>query len=260
MFLEGGVRANGTIRMELTDEKTAVVLGQDYQVLENEISGNGSASGDMNGIPVRGNWTMNGTEYWDVLSLKRVFTSTTISLEGGINPGFGFVNFTMSVTSRTKNKILSDEWSYPFEAGHNGTVQVERHYNQTTVISIQGLPDNTSSVNQQGTVFVQYECVHEEALVIPAGEFQTFTLKISEEDNSYEMNYYSPKAGAGVRVLRYDPKGEEIGDWELKSYSYAGSQKSSDNTVVIYLMTSLIIVVLAAVFITLIVKRRARKA
>jgi hypothetical protein len=212
----------GTIDMEIVGENTITVGSSSYSAVENAVSGAGTFSGTLLAMPVSGNWTMTGTEYWDTQSNERVSTSLTSEMDGTVNTGMGLANLSVTSTVTTETEIVSDGWEHPIDVGQTGTVQVNLFYNLTVLIDIQGMGPMAIYDEVQAPSVINYECTEKTTITVEAGTYQVYLVEITNGDGSKEVNFYLPQAGAGAWIERYDPSGAKIGDYMLQSFSYRG--------------------------------------
>lgn len=214
----------GTVQMDILGESSLTVGSSSYTVVENSITGEGTFTGALMNMTTQGNWTMTGTEYWDVHSNERVSTEVTVELDGTVYNGQFFLNLTSSATEITRNEIISDGWQHPIEVGQTGTVQVNRYYNMTSITEIEGMGQIPMYYEYDGPFEINYSCVEMVAITVEAGTYEVHVVNITNLDGSREVNYHLPDAGAGAKIERYDPFGTKVGEYALESYSYEGPE------------------------------------
>jgi hypothetical protein len=222
MTVQSTIDMVGTIDMEIVGESSISVGSSSYSAIENAVSGEGTFSGTLLDMPVSGNWTMTGTEYWDTESNERVSTSITSEMDGTVNTGMGLANLSVISTVTTETEIISDGWQHPIDVGHTGTVQVNLSYNSTVLIDIQGMGPMAIYNEVQTPSVINYECPKKAKITVEAGTYDVYQVEITNGDGSKEINFHLPEAGAGAWIERYDPSGEKIGDYMLQSFSYQG--------------------------------------
>jgi hypothetical protein len=225
MTQQSKIEMSGTIQMDILGESSLTVGTSSYTVVENSITGAGTFTGTLMNMTTEGNWTMTGTEYWDVQSNERVSTEVTVELDGTVFSG-QFLNLTSSTTEVTRNEILSDGWQESIEVGQTGTVQVDRYYNMTSITVIEGMGQIPLYFEYDGPFEIYYSCTETETITVEAGTYEVHVVNITNYDGSREVNYHLPEAGAGARIERYDPFGARVGLYELKSFSYDGPEDS----------------------------------
>ncbi|MCK5290671.1 MAG: DUF835 domain-containing protein [Thermoplasmata archaeon] len=225
MTEQSTIDITGTISMEILGENTIHVGSSSYSAVENEVSGEGTFSGTLLDMPVQGDWTMTGTEYWDPQSNERVSMSVTSEMDGTVNTGMGLANLTISSTITTETEIISDGWEHPIDVGQTGTVQVNLSYNLTVLIEIEGMDPMASYDDVQAPSMINYECTEKTKITVEAGTYEVYVVEITNGDGSKEINFHLPEAGAGAWIERYDPSGEKIGDYTLKSFAYRGADE-----------------------------------
>ncbi len=222
MVQQSTIELIGTIEMEIVGENTLVVGASSYDVVENSVSGYGTFSGLLMNMSAQGDWTMTGTEYWDVDSNERVSTEVTVQLVGTVFNGLTTLNLTSTSTETTRNEILQDNWQHPIEVGNAGVVQLDRFYNLTALTEIEGIGQIPMYYEYDGYYEVSYSCEEETTITVDAGTFDVYLVNVTNYDGSREMNYNLPEAGAGAKIERYDPFGAKVGEYTLKSFSYKG--------------------------------------
>jgi hypothetical protein len=223
MTEQSTIQLTGLITMEIVGESTISVGSSNYTVVENAVEGQGTFAGTLLDMPANGNWTIIGTEYWDVQSNERVSTEVTSEMEGTVYTGLGLLNFTMTSTVTTETEIVSDGWQHPIDIGQTGTVLVDIYYNMTTLIEIDGMGPMAFYDEIQAPSQISYECEEKTTITVGAGTYEVYVVEITNGDGSREMNFHLPQAGAGAWIERYDPSGEKIGDYMLQSFSYRGA-------------------------------------
>ncbi|MEE9116518.1 MAG: hypothetical protein V3U09_06450, partial [Thermoplasmata archaeon] len=227
MTEQSTIDMTGTISMEIMGESTIDVGSNSYSAIENEVSGEGTFTGTLLDMPVQGDWTMIGTEYWDTLSNERVSTSVTSEMDGTVNTGMGLANLTISSTITTETEIIFDGWQHPIDVGQTGTVQVNLFYNLTVLIEIEGMGPMAIYDEVQAPSVITYECTEKTTITVEAGTYEVYVIEITNGDGSKEINFYLPEAGGGAWIELYDPSGEKIGDYTLKSFAYRGADESA---------------------------------
>lgn len=222
---------SGSVWMGIVGEDTIHVGNSSYTVLENEAEGSGFFTGTVMGTPAEGEWALTGTEYWDVQSTERVDTHLSVAMEGTMDFGLYQLNMTMTSTTRTQDDIVSDNWHYPIEVGQTGTVQMNKFYNMSVNIEVEGMSP-TVIYNETETPYqVNYHCEDLATITVEAGTYEVYVINKTGIDGSREITYYLPEAGAGAKIERYDPYGFKIGEYALKSFSYNGSEDPAPNTI-----------------------------
>ncbi|MFQ6060219.1 MAG: DUF835 domain-containing protein [Thermoplasmata archaeon] len=222
---------SGTVSMEIVRENTVVVGDSTYDVVENEISGGGTFTGTMMEMSAEGSWTLTGHEYWDVEGVERVSTFLTIEAEGRIDFNLYQLNFSMATTTRTEDDIISDTWHYPLEVGQTGSLRVNRYFNKSYRIEIEGMDPVLVYNESQEIHEVNYTCEGVMTITVEAGSFEVYLINKTGSTGSKELNYYLPEAAAGAKIEIYSASGERVAEYSLRSYSYDGP----DGTVNTYL-------------------------
>lgn len=225
MTRQSTIDMTGTISMEILGENTIHVGSSSYSAIENQVSGEGTFSGTLLDMPVQGDWTMTGTEYWDTQSNERVSKSVTSEMDGTVNTGMDTANLTISSMITTETEIISDGWQHPVDVGQTGTVQVNLSYNLTVLIEIEGMEPMAIYDEVQAPSVINYECTEKTTITVEAGTYEVYVVEITNGDGSKEINFHLPEAGAGAWIERYDPSGEKIGDYTLKSFAYRGADE-----------------------------------
>ncbi|MFQ5884103.1 MAG: DUF835 domain-containing protein [Thermoplasmata archaeon] len=219
------IQLSGSVWMGIVGEDTVIVGANSYQVVENEVSGSGSFTGTVMDLPAEGNWVLTGTEYWDEQSVERVDTYISVVMEGALDFGLYQANLTITSTTRTQDDIISNTWQYPILVGQSGSIVMDKYYNNSVVIEVEGMPP-VQMYNETQTLYqVDYECEELTTITVGAGTYEVYVINKTGADGSREINYYLPEAGAGARIERYDPYGFMIGEYDLQSFSYSNGEE-----------------------------------
>lgn len=224
MTQQSTIHMTGTVQMEILGKTSFTVGSSSYTVVENSITGNGTFTGNLMNMTAQGNWTMTGTEYWDVDSIERIGTEVIIELDGTVFNGQSSLNLTSSTTEISHTEILSTDWHHPIEVGQTGIVQVNRYYNMTSITEIEGMGQIPTFLEYDGPSQISYSCTEMETITVEAGTYEVYVVNITNHDGNREMNYHLPEAGAGARIEHYDQFGSKIGNYELRSFSYEGPE------------------------------------
>jgi hypothetical protein len=228
MTEQGMLVMSGSISMEIVGEDTITIGDNSYDVVENEIGGSGTFTGLIMNMSAEGHWAVVGTEYWDVQTVERVSTYLSTEAEGTVDAGLFQLNFSMTSTVTTKDDIISDSWQYPVDVGNTGLVRVDRHYNMSVTIEIDGMPPVSMYNETQAVIDVNYHCEAETTITVGAGTYEVYVINKTDSSGSREMNYYLPEAAAGAKIERYGPLGEMIGEYDLQSFSYEGPEEPTN--------------------------------
>jgi len=225
MTEQSTIDMTGTITMEIVGEEALVVGTHTYDVVENSVSGDGSFTGTLMGMTAEGDWTMTGTEYWDTQSTERVSTELTSDLEGTVFTGEYLLNFTLTSTITTHSEVILDGWQHPIGMGQTGFVHLNKFYNMTALVEIEGMGPMAIYDEYEGSYQIDYSCEETTTITVEAGTYEVYVVNMTNGDGSTEINYHLPEAGAGAKIERYDSLGVKVGEYTLKSFSYEGPEE-----------------------------------
>jgi hypothetical protein len=194
----------------LTNEVTSTsVLVSGYDCTEFTMTGGGTNSGGV--ISGQGSWTMNGKQYETKTNYSKVKSSNTMESSTA--------TFNETIMTATDFNPPQDSWSFPLFVGKNWTTITTQ-----TIVSQHILNGDYSQGNETKKVTFNFIVLRTEDIVVPAGEFQTFVLRMVLIDNTPNNGtssdfYYSAKAHNTVKELDYLPSGNLVFSLELLNYS-----------------------------------------
>jgi hypothetical protein len=255
-----GLTLEGTIRAESVGKERITVAGTEYETTVLSWSGEGTYTGMPMGMEMSGNWTISGFQYFqesnDVLikSIEHYILEGTYSFPGTSG------DWSYNYHNETLSNLLMDEKSSEMDVGSLGYT-VANVTSQVTLL--QGMDGNIidSLINHTFEETIFYNCTKKETIIVPAGKFETYQIKITKPDGSYKLDWRSPEVGHSVKMEIYDNNGVKQGSMELKEYYQ--EQESTSNTLFgmspsTFLVIASLIIVVVIILIFLLVVRRKR--
>ncbi|MDI6916235.1 MAG: hypothetical protein QMC80_00380 [Thermoplasmatales archaeon] len=203
-----GTEMSGTMVMKVTGTGIISVNGTDYDVWIMKTSGEISFTGYMGS----GTSTTNGTAYIQKTDLATVKTITDTEMTGTSSWG----NTHSSEHIETTYDPPKDDFDFPVKVGETWMVVT----NETTYMSSTH-DGETWEENYTDTITTNYKCISMETIHVPAGTFETYKIRSSEEDSEYyDIMYYSVDIGLFVKMENYDETDEIVATAELTYYQY----------------------------------------
>jgi hypothetical protein len=202
----------GTLTNEVTNTS---VLVSGYDCTEFTMTGGGTTSGG-------GSWTMNGKQYEAKIDFSTVKSSNTMESSSA--------TFNETIITATDYNPPRNSWSFPLFVGKNWTTTTTQ-----TMFSQHILNGDYSQGNENRNVMFSFAVLRAEDIVVPAGEFQTFVVRMVLIDNTLNNGtssdfYYSAKVHNTVKELDYLPNGNLVFSLELLNYSIAETTTTSTPT------------------------------
>ena len=196
----------------LTNEVTSTsVLVSGYDCTELTMTGGGTNSGGV--ISGQGSWTMNGKQYETKTDYSTVKSSNTIESSTA--------TFNETIMTAVEYNPPQNSWSFPLSVGKNWTTTTTQTTNSQHILN-----NYSTKGNETKQVTFNFAVLRTENITVPAGEFQTFVVRMVFVDNTPNNGtssefYYSAKAHNTVKELDYLPNGNLAFSLELLNYSVA---------------------------------------
>ena len=191
----------GTMTEEITSTS---VLVSGYDCTEFTITGGGTNLGTW----FTGTWTMNGKQYETKTDYTTTRTENTLDS--------ATTAFNETITTETNHNPPLNNYAFPLYVGKNWTSTTTRAI--TSKHYLYGAWTNGTS-NQITTQ--NFSVLRTEDVQVPAGNFQTYLIRMTDSGGSSSDIYYSEKAQKQVKELDYMPGGSLIFSLELLSYNVA---------------------------------------
>jgi hypothetical protein len=195
--------------------------------------------------------------------MSEVKTDYSTSKDGGtlevtVTSSFGTMETTIAASSGAITTILASETDYnpplesnkgfPFSVGKNWTA-----VSNETLTSNDNINGKNVNMNSSKISTYDYVVLRTENTKIPAGEFQTYVIRMTKDDGTGSEIYYSPEAHVQVKEFDYGPQGNTGFSLELLNYRVAGSQSSFP------LVTAVIVAAASLVVVGMVVALAARQ-
>ena len=256
-----GMNIEGDREIKIIEKDKLTIGGIDYSVFVVSMSGSGTFNGLLNGVQMLGSWSADGREYYEDLKLGLVKYSFNSEFSGTWSYSGNNGPLDMSMSNETTYDIISSDWEYPIDVGDQGTV----HLKATTHISIHIDYGSGYSVYDDSDDLTYYEdvthtCLKTERINVPAGAFDTYFVKEQKADGSYYLHWYSPAAGASVKVESYDIDGNMNSNIKLVSYSYKGPVANFLAENLLYILALIIIPIVIVIIILLVMRTKKKSA
>ncbi len=247
---------SGTIIMRVTGSTTITANETNYDVWSVEWEGNGTfVSGGMSGT-----WTItNSVEYCkksDFATVKRVMNMNMSGTYGT----YSFSSLTHNETTynppigASKTIHVGDQWSVSSTATSYETMHMEFSEH----------PELTQDTSKNSTYDASksYICLKKETVAVTAGTFDTYVVKSTSPDGSYDMDYLCSKVGSAVKSESYNSDGENTMTIELVLYSYTGLEEEGvlgEKLAGIPVLYWLVIIVIVIVIVIAVVALKRKK-
>lgn len=207
----------GTVTEEITsDSRIISQYGSSYECYESNVTGGGTVYGQLFGEGITGTWVMKAKDYYQKSDLSLVKMTSEIEAV--------FMYATVSVTM---NQIMEVVYNPPLEGNKGFPLTVGESWSATTTETTmtQTTYDGEVDSSTNSTTFtMNYFVLRSELITVSAGSFDTFVIRRTDPDGNYMETYYSPKAGANVKIRSYNATGEPEVVLDLIEYSYAAAE------------------------------------
>ncbi len=194
----------GTTTNEITSTSVSV---SSYDCTEFTLTGGGTTSG-------QGTWTTNGTQYETKTDYSTPKSEITLDTKTS--------TFNETITTITDYNLPMNNSDFPFYVGKNWTATTTQTL--TTKHILNGVL--TEGKDSQKTTF-NFTVLRSEDVTVPAGKFQTFVIRMTNDGGSSSEIYYSTKANMQVKELDYFQDGNLAFSSELLSYNVAVPMSTS---------------------------------
>ncbi len=167
-----------------------------------------TGGGTTSGPGYTGNWTINSKQYETKTDYTTTRTETTLDS--------ATTAFNETITTDTNYNPPLNSYAFPLYVGKNWTSTTtqaitSKHY-------LYGVWTNGTS-NQITTQ--NFSVLRTEDVQVPAGNFQTYVIRMTDSGGSSSDIYYSEKAHKQVKELDYMLGGSLVFSLELLSYNVA---------------------------------------
>ena len=232
----------GNLTAEITGESTVLVSDTEYDCYVAEMTGGGQY--DFMGIV--GTWTMDGKGYMqksDLADVKMDLAITTEITQPESHTIIGITNTTYSHSLK--------EADFPLTVGKIWTVTTTENVTSKNIIDGFEFPEETITTEISRT----YNCTRTETTTVPAGTFDTFVIKYTDQDGNYAEYYYSPEVGSTVKELSYSADDTLLFSMELLEFSYTPPVTPLELGWWVWVVIGVIVVIVGVVAVIFVVRR-----
>jgi hypothetical protein len=199
----------GTMTNEVTSTSASV---SSYDCTELTLTGGGTLSG-------QGSWTINGKLYETKTDYGTARSENTIESK---TP-----TFNETITTMTDYNPPLNNNGFPLFVGKSWTAPTTQ-----TNMGVHVLNGALTQSNESKTTTYTFSVLRTEDVTVPAGEFQTFVIKMTLIDGTPNNGtsseiYYSAKAHNTVKELDYLPNGRLAFSLELLNYNVAETSSTT---------------------------------
>jgi hypothetical protein len=151
-----------------------------------------------------------------------------------------------------------NDFGFPLDVGKewNSTSSVE---STSTFIMTMGDDTTTETDSDTSSESTSYKCESMETISVPAGTFESYKIKESEDGEGYVYTYVSEKSGLFVKSELYDDEGDLGMVMKLKSYSFGEGQGAFAIMDYWWLLILIIVIVVALVTVAAVRSRRRKE-
>jgi hypothetical protein len=167
-----------------------------------------------------GSWYMSGSIYFSETPIRPVksefnyWMSSTSIYENQTK------NFTLLSNFESLELPIVNDWDIPLDIGDivSSECLISSDWSYS---SIRNGNCSEKYGNRTYGKDINYTCLREEVVDVPAGIFDTFVINETKR-RGYSLYWYSPTVGSYVQKIDYNKSGNETERIELLSYSYSG--------------------------------------
>jgi hypothetical protein len=242
----------------LAGEWTFTVEGEEsisgHNVYNLSLEGSGPAT--LSGIGT-GDYVTEGSTFLRKSDLAALKEDVKVNVSVTFGTIDVFVDFYMNISYDPPQ----DQFDFPIKTDDTWSSTSTVTSSLTIVSSM--LPTNSTETTVILTT--EFECESKEMVSVPAGDFQSYKIKMTEEDGNYTYTYMSTRTGYMTKMQMFESTGASLGNINLKSYSYTppvtGNGDDPFKAIMDYLwLIVLIIVIVVIVVIVLIaMSKRSKK-
>ena len=215
----------GSTTLEAGDVAGRTVQGLVVDALELYLSGGGTFGGAFPGFgDVRGNWTVDGFDWWEARAWKPVRSSLRLVAAGELRTGPTTVPVTFELRNETTQRIATDGWPWPIATGTTGAMSSVWNATENLTVQFGGNPPQSNESAVEGTFSTIYADLRAERTVVPAGTFDAEVIRETRPDGGHTLRWYSGRVGNDVRIEEYNETGTRISRSELAAYRYAAGE------------------------------------
>ncbi len=218
-FLEG-LAIIGTTRIDFGGEHIISVGGTDYDTIYFTWSGVGTFSGTASGLPVSGNVTLTGEQYFQESNQEWIISNENYLFDGTYTLPESSGDWVLTYDTKTSYDLSVDQKVLKSEVGDLGRSEATVTLNVTTQVEMDGYVVDSSSQNVTFEEDKSYACIKKETLTVSAGTFDSYLINTSYADGTYKHDWRSTKVGNSVKMATYDQNGEELWSMELTEYHH----------------------------------------
>ncbi|MFQ6061492.1 MAG: hypothetical protein ACE5KV_09430 [Thermoplasmata archaeon] len=224
-----------------------------YAVYNVSLDGNGPAT--LTGLGA-GNYIMEGFS----LLRKSDLASVMENVHMNVSITFGTMDTYMDTFLNTSYDPPLNEFDFPINVGDSwsSTTTVTSVMTQVSTL----FPTTTSSTTETQTT--DFECLSAEKISVPAGEFHSYKIKMTNETGGYSYIFISKKTGYLVKMQMFEESGASLGSIKLASYSYTappggdGGDILATITDYLWLIGIIVVIVVVLVVIAVIASKRSK--
>jgi len=217
-----GLALTGNTTLEAGAVATVAVQGENRSALQLYTSGGGTFTGRLpTGATVVGNWSVDGTDWWETGEWKPVRSLFRLSAEGEIRSAPTPVRVTIELVNETTQRIASDTWRWPIRTNATGSVAAHWNVTQNLTIHFEGVDPSSNETHVEGDYTTTFAWDRTERVVVPAGTFDAEVVREAGPEGGYRLRWYAARAGNDVREEDYNETGGRVARSELTAYRYA---------------------------------------
>ncbi|MDH4122520.1 MAG: hypothetical protein OEV21_00305 [Thermoplasmata archaeon] len=242
------ITIQGSMKISVESRTTQTIGGTSTSILVCKVIGNGTFS--MTGMFDNGEFEINGIEKHVESNFSTLFNSYVFDMEVGsggliLQIGMGLITENtppIDVYVGNDNLTVGSAVDSSSLASYSGWIDMP-------IVGNSSLPSSDMNVNVEMRVLAENVPV-----TVPAGTFDCYKIKVTENNGMPYHVYYSEKVGNYVKIEGSESSQFLGGDMQLKSYLYAASSDALITMIIIGGGLSALIIAIVAT--TLILRRR----
>lgn len=242
---------NGDWTYKFKGERTAA----GYEVYDLSLDGEGTVEMDIPGVGTAVmDFTVDGYRYLRTSDLATVEESMNLEMSTSI----AGIELSIQMDFEASYDPPLNDLGFPLDMGKAWNITTTYASSSTFVMT---MGDDTNSETSSDTTSESYgfECEYMESITVPAGTFESYKVKQSEDDGDTIYTYISEESGLFVKSEMYNEDDELEMVMKLKSYSFGEGQGAFDIMDYWWFLIIIIIVVVTLAAVAAVRSRRRKE-
>lgn len=212
----------GHITLTVAGHGPTPVEGVVFDAYRLQVDGAGTAAGTFaapfGSAPASGSWVVSGEETVESAGLKTIESVLDLEANGTLYARPVTLLFQLRLQNTTKYRFTQDDWHFPLGIGNATIVRSKMNFSEdfSLFYGIPSTPRHSSGVRDWN---LSYAIEARTSVETPAGHFDTYRIRQTFPDGSFNLFFYSPVVGNEARSETYNGT-QRVATTELMSYRY----------------------------------------